>query len=105
VFLERVPLEGVHDAGSLARIRRHRLSNKERVEKAVGRSSKIDRREVMRDIFGQLKGWIVVEIAREIERDVELTRIDDFLPVPDVAAVLRDIDPDLLPALRQEIGS
>src|SRR5437764_12612422 len=36
-LIKRVPFEGAHDSGALARIRRHRRTNKEGVQQPVGR--------------------------------------------------------------------
>ena len=98
-------LKVMHHLGALPGISGHGLGHIERVEKTVGGPGEIDRRKIVRDIFGQLKGRVIIEIAREVEGNVEVASVDDLLPVPDVAAVLRHIDPDFLPALRQQIGA
>src|SRR4029077_10634833 len=93
----RMPLEGAHDPGPLARVGGHRLGDVKRVEKTVGRAGEIDRRQIVRDVFGQLEGWVVVEIARKIQGDVEVPAVDHLLPIPDVAPVLRRRDAAFLP--------
>src|ERR1044072_3531906 len=56
-------LKIMYHLGALPGIRGHRLCDIERVEKTVGRSREIDRREIVRDVFGQLKGRVIVKIA------------------------------------------
>ena len=59
----------------------------------------------MRHELGQLDCRIIVKISGEIERDVELPGVNHLLPFPDIASVLSRGDPDLAPALGQQVGA
>src|SRR5579862_6587007 len=99
---ELVLLKAADDLRALLRIGRQRLTDEKRVEKAVGRAREVDGREIGRDIFRQLDCRIVVEIALEILRDIEIAGIDDLLPFEDRALVLDGGDADLAPAVGEQ---
>ena len=85
-----VALEIAHDLGALGRDR-WSPPGRYRARRGSGRSQprEVHRRQVVRNVFGELNGRIVVEIAREILRHVEIVGIDHLLPVEDVAPVAR----------------
>src|SRR6516164_10593312 len=98
-FGQSMLLEIADDFCALPGVIGYRLTDKESIEETVGRIRVVDRRQIVRHVFGQLNRRVVIEVAGEIERHVELACIDFLLPIPDVPAVLRRRDTDLSPAL------
>src|SRR6516225_12230564 len=98
-------LEIADDFCPLPWVAGYRLTNEESIEKTIDRIRVVDWRQIVRHVFCQLDRRVVVEVAGEIERYVELACIDFLLPIPDVPAVLRRRDTDLAPALGQKIGT
>src|SRR5579862_7078132 len=104
-FGQRVLFKGADNLGPLLRIGGDRLADIERIEKTVGRPRVIDRRQIVRNVFGQLDRRVVEIIAGEVERDIEVAGIDALLPIGDWQLLRRRRDPDLPPAGGQEFGA
>src|SRR5215471_3254400 len=96
---QSMTLEIAYNLRALSRVAGHRLADKERVEKPVSRPRIIHWRQIMRDVLGHLNGWVVEEIAREIECDIKIAVVDDLLPIPNVSPVLGRCYPNVAPAL------
>src|SRR6516165_10978705 len=86
-------LEIADDFRALPRVGGNGLTDKERIEKTIGRIGVVDRRQIVRHVFSQLDRRVIVEVAREIERDIELAGVDFLLPIPDISTVLSSLTP------------
>src|SRR6266478_10121866 len=99
-----MPLEIANNLCALPGVGGDRLTDKKGIKKAIGRIRVIDRRQIVRDVLRHLNRRVIIEVTREIERDVELASIYFLLPIPDVPPILCRRDTDLAPAFGQQVG-
>src|SRR5271169_5677040 len=71
-FGQSMLLEITDDFCALPGVVGYRLTDKEGIEKTVGRIRVVDWRQIVRHVFCQLNRRVVIEVAGEIECHVEL---------------------------------
>ena len=93
-----------NDLGALERVSAERLSDIERVEKAVGRARVVDRRQVARNVSRELYCRIVEIVRSQICRRGKAPGFERGLPILGAQQLLGSLHADLAPGGHDDVA-